>query len=251
MNCECVNGGGPQSLIRVDTLLMLEHEALITGSSCQALELWSPDIGESFTVCDCQDSWFRVRVCQLNDDGVIIHPFERIESPESTLEFCVFQALVSNERFELVLQKLTEIGVTRIVPFVSQYTEQNGAGQAEINRWSESMKQAAKKCRRGMIPELTAVQPWDAVFDELMQWDVKVLLDEQGNGWSLADGVGSGKPSRVAIIVGPEGGFDRHEVENAQQYGAVPVTLGNRILPSETAAIVAATLVQYIVGDYA
>ncbi|MBW2187930.1 MAG: RsmE family RNA methyltransferase, partial [Deltaproteobacteria bacterium] len=67
----------------------------------------------------------------------------------------------------------------------------------------------------------------------------------------LADGIGGGRPTRIAIVVGPEGGFDRDEVELAQQHGVVPVTLGNRILRTETAAIVAATLVQYIVGDYA
>lgn len=254
MTCECVNDGGQQSIVRIGTLLVLDQETVIDDAARQALSLWSPRIGEAVTVCDCHDVWFRARISQMDDNSVTILPFERIEVPESALEICVFQALPSKERFELVVQKLTEIGVTRIVPFVSQHSvtlEERDAGQKKSHRWPEVVKRAAKQCRRGMIPELSAVQQWDDLFEELMQWDVKVLLDEQGSGWTFADGIGTGRPSRVAIIVGPEGGFDRQEVEQAQQQGAVPVTLGNRILRTETAAIVAATLVQYIVGDYA
>lgn len=254
VNCVCVNDGGQQSVIRVDTVLVLEQETAINAAAQQALTFWSPVVGDSVTVCDCQDTWFRARICQLNDDGASILPCKRIDSPESTVEICVFQALPSKERFDLVMQKLTEIGVTRIVPFISQHSvsrDELDVEQSKSHGWSEVIQSAAKQCQRGMLPELTAVQLWDDLFDDLMQWDVKVLLDEQSRGWSLADGVGSGKPTRVAIIVGPDAGFARHQVEQAQQHGAVPITLGNRILATETAAIVAATLVQYIVGDYA
>lgn len=254
MNCECVNDGGQQSVVCVDSPLVLEQETAINDSACQALALWSPLVGEAITLRDCNHGWFRARICQLDDEGVTILPFEAIDVPESPIEICVFQAMPSKERFELVLQKLTEIGVTRIVPFVSQHSlilEECDAGQQRSHRWPEVILKAAKQCRRGLLPELAPVQQWDDVFAELSAWDVKVLLDEQGRGWSLADGIGSGRPTRIAIVVGPEGGFERDEVELAQQHGVVPVTLGTRILRTETAAIVAATLVQYIVGDYA
>jgi len=254
VNCECVNGGGQQSVICVDSQLVLEQETAINDSVCQALALWSLWVGESITLRDCNHGWFRARICQFDDEGVTILPFEAIDVPESPIEICVFQALPSKERFELVLQKLTEIGVTRIVPFVSQHSLTLGecdAGQKRSHRWPEVILKAAKQCRRGLLPELAPVKQWDDVYNELSAWDVKILLDEQGSGWSLADGIGSGRPTRIAIVVGPEGGFDRQEVERAQQHGVVPVTLGNRILRTETAAIVAATLVQYIVGDYA
>lgn len=254
VNSECVNGGGQQSVVCVDHPLLLGQETTLDDSARQALMLWSPRVGEAVTLRDCNQSWFRARISQLNDDGTTLLPFEAIGVPESAIEIGVFQALPSKERFELVVQKLTEIGVTHIVPFVSQHSltlEERDAGQKKSHRWPEVILKAAKQCRRGLLPELTAVQQWDDVFNELSAWDVKVLLDEQGSGWSLADGIGKSRPTRIAIIVGPEGGFDRQEVERAQQQGVVPVTLGNRILRTETAAIVAATLVQYIVGDYA
>lgn len=254
MTCACVNDGGQHSIIRIAEALVLDQEVVLDDVAFQALSQWSPRIGEALTVCDRFDTWFRARICQLDDEQATLLPFEQMEAPESTLEICVFQALPSKERFELVIQKLTEIGVTRIVPFVSQHSvtlEERDAGQKKSHRWPEVVKRAAKQCRRGMLPELATVHQWSELLDELELWDVKVLLDEQGSGWTFADGIGQSKPSRVAIIVGPEGGFDRQEVEQAQYRGAVPVSLGNRILRTETAAIVAATLVQYIVGDYA
>lgn len=254
MNFECGNDGGQKSVICVDTSLVLGQETAINDSARQALALWLPQVGDAVSLCDCNQRWFRARICQLDDEGATILPFEAIGVPESAIEICVFQALPSKECFELVLQKLTEIGVTRIVPFISQHSVPLGerdAGQQESHRWSEVILNAAKQCRRGLLPELAPVQQWDNLYAEFSAWDVKILLDEQSSGWSLADGVGSSRPTRIAIVVGPEGGFDRQEVECAQQHGVVPVALGNRILRTETAAIVAATLVQHIVGDYA
>ncbi|MBW2187905.1 MAG: RNA methyltransferase, partial [Deltaproteobacteria bacterium] len=225
MNYACVNGGGQHSVVCVDIPLVLEQESAVSGSARQALALWSLRVGESITLRDCNQCWFRARSCRLDNEGVTILPFEVIDVPESPIEICVFQALPSNERFELVVQKLTEIGVTHIVPFVSQRSltlEARDAEQQKSHRWTEVILKAAKQCQRGLLPELAPVRQWDDVYSELSAWDVKVLLDEQGRGWSLADGIGGGRPTRIAIVVGPEGGFDRDEVELAQQHGVVP-----------------------------
>lgn len=254
MNHACVNHGGAASLICADTPLILEQECHLDQAGRDALAIWQARVGEVVTVMDCEQAWFRARICHLDAEGATILPFEFLGSPESPLEICVYQALPNKERFELVMQKLTEIGVTRIVPFVSQHSstlEQRDAGQKKSHRWPEVILRAARQCRRAQLPELSAVQSWDSILSELGDWEVKLLLDEKGGSWSFKEGIGTIKPTRIALIVGPEGGFARDEVMQAQQQGAVLVTLGARILRTETAAIVAASLVQYIAGDYA
>lgn len=251
---ECANSGGQSSLICVDSPLALDQEAVINHSARQALGVWSPQVGETVTLQDCNQCWFRARICQLNADEATILPFAAIDNPEAAIDIAVFQALTNNECFERIVQKLTEIGVARIIPFVSQHSltlAQCDARQNSSHRWSEVILKAATQCQRARLPELAAVQQWDDIYNELSTWDVKILLGVQGGSWSVAEGIGAGRPNRIAIVVGPEAGFTRQEVERAQQHGVVPVTLGNRILSTETAAIVAATLVQYIVGDYA
>ena len=96
-----------------------------------------------------------------------------------------------------------------------------------------------------------AVCDFDTMLNSLSDWDVKLLLSEKGAAWSFREGIGSTRPDRIAVIIGPEGGFADEEIEQAQGRGVVPVSVGRRILRTETAAIVAATLAQFCVGDYA
>lgn len=254
MTRACVNGGGVASRICSDSCFVLEQEAALSALGRQALETWQARVGEIMTVMDGQQRYFRARITALDEVEARVVPFAELAAPESPLEICVYQALPDKERFELVLQKLTEIGVSRIVPFVSHRSatlEQRDAGQKKSHRWPDVLLRAGRQCRRAQLPELAEVHSWDELLASLPEWDVKLLLAEKGHAWSFQEGIGSGRPDRLALIIGPEGGFDGEEIEQAQQYGVVPVSLGSRILRTETAAIVAASLAQFCVGDYA
>lgn len=254
MNLECVNIGGIPSLLCANEPLKLEQQVNLDSIASATAARWQARCGEIITVQDSEHNWFRARIVHLDVEMLAITPFEHLGQVEPALEICVFQALPNKERFELVLQKLTEIGVSHIVPFVSHHSstlEQRDAGQKKSHRWPDVVLRAARQCRRGMVPQLFAVHRWDEVLENLGAWDVKLILDTQAGAWSLREGIGKGRTDRVAIIVGPEGGFSREEIIQAQGCGAVPVTIGPRILRTETAAIVAAALVQHLAGDYA
>jgi 16S rRNA (uracil1498-N3)-methyltransferase len=254
MNQKCVNSGGESTLICAEQPLKLEQQFNLAATAIAATKLWQVRCGEIITVRDSKHNWFRARIAQLDEQLLTIVPFESLPQPDSALEICVFQALPDKERFELVLQKLTEIGVSHIVPFVSKHSstlQQRDAGQKKSHRWPDVVLRAARQCRRAMVPQLFAVHTWDEVLEQLDAWDTKLILDARVGTWSMCEGVGSGQPNRVAIIVGPEGGFATDEIAQAQGCGAVPVTIGPRILRTETAAIVAAALVQHLAGDYA
>jgi 16S rRNA (uracil1498-N3)-methyltransferase len=192
-----------------------------------------------------------------DERSVRLIPFERICNPESPVEIHVYQALPQKERFEWILQKLTEIGVTRIIPFTSEHSislQERDADQSKSHRWPEVVRKAACQCRRARIPELYPVMSWSDILSEMQGADIKVMLAEkgaeQGGSWSMREALNMSRLAQVAVVVGPEGGFSAQEIESAQEHGILPVTLGARILRTETAAIVGATLIQGLAGDY-
>ena len=102
-----------------------------------------------------------------------------------------------------------------------------------------------------MLPELMPVHILTEALERAASAELKLMLCEGGASWTLQEGIGSFKPHSVALLVGPEEGFSESEVEQAQAVGFLPVSLGPRILRTETAAIVATTLVQGYLGDLA
>lgn len=162
---------------------------------------------------------------------------------EPATHLTLYQALLKQDRFEWVLQKGTEIGVSRFVPIVTARSVVTAVRPNKLERWQRILTEAAEQCRRGRIPELAApISLAEAISGcttdaMLMPWEEAVSTTVSG---ALA-----GRPRSVALFVGPEGGFDEVEVDAR----VTAVTLGPRILRAETAAIVAATLVLQACGD--
>lgn len=249
----CVNQGGRASCLRVSGTVLLQQEIPLPPEAVTALNCWDPRLGEIYTLVDGREVYFRARLAQHGPQGSHVLPFEQLVlAPESALEIVVYQALPEKERFELVLQKLTEIGVQRIVPYVSRRSislEQRDAGQKKSHRWPEIVLKASKQCRRGMIPELAPVLSWEDMLSEAASGDLRLLLYEGETFWTLKEAMRRQNPGRVALVVGPEGGFEAEETQGAQALGILPVSLGSRVLRTETAAILGAAMVQFALGD--
>ncbi len=232
---------------------MLEREILLSSEAVAALDCWEPRPGAVYTLVDSRQNYWRARLSQHDPQGSLVVPFQKFnDAAESPLEIVVFQALPEKERFELILQKLTEIGISRIVPYTSQRSitlEERDAGQKKSHRWPEVVLRAAKQCRRGMIPELAPVLCWDEMLKEAASADLRMMLYEGETFWTLKEAVHKQNPGRVALLVGPEGGFDAEETSQAQAAGVLPVSLGVRILRTETAAILGAAMIQFALGD--
>ena len=172
--------------------------------------------------------------------------------PESPLILTVLQALPERERFELILQKLTELGVNRIVPVESSRSTtlaERDRQQTKSHRWPAVILRAAKQCRRADLPQLDPVRTWSEALAGC-DGELRLLLWEKGGETTpLAQAVTSSGLRQVTLAVGPEGGWSEAEVAEARANGFVPVTLGSRILRTETAAIVGAALLQHLLGD--
>ncbi len=253
MPLPCVNHGGHESMIRLCRTPVLEEETALPPEATRALSFWLARPGEILTLIGPDGSAYRGRVSRLIGEEARVVVFEKLPfSPESQVHVTVFQALPQKERFELVLQKLTEIGVDRIVPFVCRRSitpEQRDLGQKKSHRWPEVVLRAAKQCRRALLPELSPVLCWQEVLEEAAAADLRLLLYEKYPGCSLGQMLRRPETVRIALVVGPEGGFTEDEIDEARRSGLLPVSLGSRILRTETAAIVSAAIIQFALGD--
>lgn len=253
MSRECGNNGGARSVVRLDRVPRLEEEVELAPEAVASLGCWQPRLGEIFTVVDPEQSAFRARLVTLDGERAAVVPFARLpRTVESGIAIELYQALPEKERFELILQKATELGVARLVPYTSERSTtlaERDAGQKKSHRWPDVILRAARQCRRAMIPELSPVLDWDEATYAAAHCDLKLMLFEGEAPWRIGEVLAGEKPARVALLVGPEGGFCDKELDEARALGFVAVSIGPRVLRTETAAIVGASLVQYELGD--
>lgn len=177
----------------------------------------------------------------------------RPASGEPPVQLTLAQAVLKKDNFEWVLQKGTEVGVARFVPLITARTVaagDDGVSAAKQERWARIVREAAEQSRRGALPVVDAPLALGAALDSLSA-DLTLIAWEEERATSLREAVAplrAADAPQVTVFVGPEGGFTADEVAQAQARGAVPVTLGARILRAETAATAAALLVFYELG---
>jgi 16S rRNA (uracil1498-N3)-methyltransferase len=170
----------------------------------------------------------------------------RSAAGEPRVRLTLYQALLKGEKFDFVLQKGTEVGVSRFVPLL---TERCVVQTARPDRWKKIIREAAEQSRRGKLPELVErplhlSEALDRLKAEgqaaFMAWEEEAAQSFH----QLPDGL-----SEMAILIGPEGGFSKKEAAQAQAAGVQTISLGKRILRAETAGPIATALALYQLGD--
>jgi 16S rRNA (uracil1498-N3)-methyltransferase len=172
---------------------------------------------------------------------------------EPAARLTLYQSLLKRDKFEWVLQKGTEVGVAVFVPVITRRSlprETDDVSPERLARWNRIIKEAAEQAGRGLLPELRRPLGFEAALAETAALDVALLAHEgEGDGTiggALRPGQGA---AEVGLFIGPEGGFDPVEVDEARAAGLAIVTLGPRVLRTETAAVVAAALALNALGE--
>ncbi|HPC95261.1 MAG TPA: 16S rRNA (uracil(1498)-N(3))-methyltransferase [Sedimentisphaerales bacterium] len=172
---------------------------------------------------------------------------------EPTVRITLFQGLLAREKFEWVLQKGTEVGVSRFVPVETERTllRARQIDPKKLDRWQRIVTEAAEQSHRGRVPQIEPAIPFPQTLPRLAAFDRALIAATSGQTKRLSEALAaSGRPlASVAVLIGPEGGFSNEETTLACQGGAVPASLGPRILRTETAAIVAPALVLFELGQ--
>ena len=172
---------------------------------------------------------------------------------EPRVRLTLYQSLLRREKMEWVLQKGTEIGVARFAPVITQRSlvrDVEDVRPEKLDRWRRIIMEAAEQSGRGVLPQLDAPVSLDVALPDALDHDVGLIAWTKATNASLGQALEQRpKPRDVALFIGPEGGFDAGEVEQAISAGIHPVTLGRRIFRTETAALVAAALILYELGE--
>jgi 16S rRNA (uracil1498-N3)-methyltransferase len=170
------------------------------------------------------------------------------ENRQSHLQLELAIGVSRGERMDWVLQKATELGVTKITPLMTERTEVKLGGERadkKMEHWQQILISACEQCQRNILPELSEPKQYSDWITQC-QSELKFVLHHRDN-----QGLPHDKSTQsVALLIGPEGGLDDDEIAQAIAQGFSPLTLGPRVLRTETAPVAAISLVQYMWGDF-
>ncbi|TCZ77021.1 16S rRNA (uracil(1498)-N(3))-methyltransferase [Paenibacillus albiflavus] len=234
-----------------------DHKVTITGDDAHHLiRVMRAEIGDE---CICSDGISKEALVKITAIDKVIVEAEITQhlsmTAEPAVQVWVAQSLPKADKMELVIQKGTEIGATGFIPFISertvvQYDAKKEAKRAE--RWNKIAKEAAEQAHRNRIPAIESVHSWKQLLASLNEFDaVWICYEQEGElGFrSLVRTALANQATKVLLIVGPEGGFTAEEVQAVTTAGGKSISLGQRILRTETAAMVGLTCILYESGE--
>lgn len=213
-------------------------------------------VGNKLTICNTFDMKdYLCEITKLDEEYVECQIKEELENNvESNIKVTIMQGLPKADKMELIIQKSVELGVFDITPIemkrcVVKLNEKDKL--KKIERWQKISEVAAKQCERNIIPTINSIINIKNVCNLLNEYDIVLIAYENEKETTLKQMLNeiksdySGKIIKIAIIIGPEGGIAPEEVEILQENGAKSITLGKRILRTETVALNVLSVIMY------
>ena len=210
-------------------------------------------VGDNLSVFDGSGREYEGTIVEEDPSAVMVMVQNILSSKtESHLEITLAQSMVKGEKMDYLIQKATELGVKEIIPFFSYRSVpllDKSKRLKRYHRWERIAVEASKQCGRGVVPKIEPLKDYSEMLQTAPLDSFRLILWERG-GESLKEVLKESKEKKkVFFIVGPEGGMSDEEVEHAKRAGFIPVTLGRRILRSETASLCLLSILQYERGD--
>ena len=211
-------------------------------------------IGEQLVLLDNSGDEVLASVTKSNRASVEVQVLDRrAGKSESPVRIILCQGLLKSARFEWVLENGTELGVAVFAPILCRRSMAGleDAGPSKQQRWQRIIQEAAEQCGRSRLPELLPARPLMHALNDIPPGALALMPWEEEHGQTLhatlvsAPSPGNSQPITVVLFIGPEGGLMAEEVTLAQRYDVQVVTLGQRILRAETAALVTIANVMY------
>lgn len=238
----------------VEPSLIQGQDIYIEGSDYNHIKnVLRMKIGEVISVGDgLSDKDYRCHIEEYTDTAVHCRlDFIKESGVELPVRVTLFQGLPKSDKMELIIQKCVELGVAEVIPVACSRSIVKLDAKKEkskITRWNGISEAAAKQSKRAIIPEVKGVMSYKEAIDYARSLDVNLLPYELAEGFDATRKImGSIKSGQsVGIFIGPEGGFSEEEVKLAEEAGFEPITLGRRILRTETAAMVVLSWLIYI-----
>ena len=231
-------------------------EVIIDGSDVNHIKnVLRKKAGDEISVNDSAGTNYRCRIENISDRKIVLQVLSSESSAaELPVRISLFQGLPKADKMELIIQKAVELGASKIIPVemarsIVKLDDKKAASKTA--RWQGISEAAAKQSKRGVIPEVNAPITYKEALKRASACDLFLLPYEDAQGFTHTKEVlASIKPGMsVSVLIGPEGGFAPSEIEAATEAGAKIITLGKRILRTETAGLVALSLIMAELED--
>lgn len=216
-----------------------------------AIKVLRHTVGDELSIIDGFGYEYNSIIEKVNKNSFSLKILDKSPSlSETNSDVTVFQALVKGDKFELITQKLTELGVKKIVPFESEFCQVK-KNTTRLDRLEKISIEALKQCGRAKKVEIDAVKTFDQVLEILSQYDVVIFAYEKASDNLSQTFFENTKNLKVAIVVGSEGGFSQSEAKKlAGLKNVKTISLGNRILRAETASIALTSVIMFCLGEW-
>ena len=214
--------------------------------------------GEEISISNGVDGRdYRCGIASVSDTEVICElRFVKEDAVELPSKVYLFQGLPKGDKMELIIQKMVELGVYEIIPVAMKRCVvklDDKKAKSKIARWQGISEAAAKQSKRGIVPQVHDVMSYKQALQYAADMDIQLVPYEMEESLEDATGMAGTKQiienlqpnQRIAIFIGPEGGFDEQEIQDAIDMGMKPITLGKRILRTETAGLTAMAWIMY------
>ncbi len=208
--------------------------------------------GEEILI-SCQDEWeYTCRIVEITSEEVLAEILDA-QKPGKELpsKITLFQCLPKGDKMELIIQKAVELGAAEIVPVSSRRCVVKLEGKravGKVSRWNAIAESAAKQSKRMIVPKVSQILTYGEALQRAAELDICLIPYERAEGMKgtreLLEGIEPGQS--IGILIGPEGGFDEKEVQKAMEKGFEPITLGKRILRTETAGLTTLSILMYL-----
>lgn len=210
-------------------------------------------IGESLWFCNGQDTRYHAKITDISKYAVTGQILETIEQPAHRMPHVILgQSLLKGEKMDWVIQKTTELGVHEIIPLESRHSVvqlKPDRIDHQLTRWQRIALEAAQQSEQWRVPTIARPQSFTALLTGGDTDSMILMLAERRNGQSVqAVALPQDRNGSLLVLIGPEGGWSKEEMEIAQQRGVHPMTLGQQILRAETAAIATISILQSRLG---
>lgn len=236
----------------VDQTQIANQEITITGSDVNHIKnVLRMNIGEEISISDGKGKDYFGKIKEFSKDTVVVAVENSWDSyVELPCEIYLFQGLPKADKMELIIQKAVELGVYSVVPVVTKRTivklDQSKA-EKKVSRWQNIAQSASKQAGRGIIPKVELPVSFGEALFMAKNLESSIIPYEKAEGMEQARAIIKSMKDKksIGIFIGPEGGFDEKEIEEAKAAGVIPMTLGHRILRTETAGLAALSILMF------
>jgi 16S rRNA (uracil1498-N3)-methyltransferase len=203
--------------------------------------------GEKLTICDDKGNEYSCLIEDISKNKVILSIKEKHFAREAKqINIAVACAIPKNSKFDHIIDKLTQLGVNKIIPLKTERVvvklDKNKEASRKI-RWQKIALAASQQCQRGDLVIVEPVKDLQAALQSASNYDLKIIPTLEGERKKLSEIFIQPYPKNILVFIGPEGDFTTEEVNLAKKAGCIPVSLGDSVLRVETAAVAVASFI--------